>query len=354
MMFCSGLFGSVYFLLAIFQCKPISAWWIRKHSPLTKDYGWCFNNTTVVAVTFASSGLNSVADWTFGLLPIFIVKDLQMPVKQKRLVAGILGFANIACVATMVRMPFILNLTHTDDFLFKTLDIALWSNVEPGVGIAAACIATLRPLLHVFIGKRTSGWFSDRNAQVKYYPSGSKRDDSGQSYALRDSLPPLRPDRVGNFTEIFAGARHKKEPMVTGREIRDLYEASDLRDEDDDREQQMHLSAGAADPARSTPTSAPRERTGGLEIQKSVEITFTEEIEGNFNGRHSPSPLNWPMAPALSASDSRPRSYEWTIPPLDTTILDSLGERDRDRSQTAQKRKDSAPGAVRDPFASWR
>jgi hypothetical protein len=27
MMFCSGLFGSVYFLLAIFQCKPISAWW---------------------------------------------------------------------------------------------------------------------------------------------------------------------------------------------------------------------------------------------------------------------------------------------------------------------------------------
>jgi hypothetical protein len=317
MMFCSGVFGTVYLFLAIFQCKPISAWWIRKHSPLSKDYGWCFSNTTIVAVTFVSSGLNSIADWTFGLLSIFIVKDLQMPTKQKRLVAAILGFANIACVATVVRMPFILNLAKTDDFLYKTVDIALWSNVEPGVGIAAACVATLRPLLLRVIGRRASGWFSSGNVQKKYYGSGKNKGSSGQSYALRGSLPVLRPGNVGHYTEVTAGSggqrRDRKEPIITGREFKDLFETTDSKG-DDDPEQQMYLSAAAAEHANSTPTSSspPNERHGVLEIQKAVEVTFTEEIAESWDGKRS-SETNWPLA----------------APQLGPSKLASLGEQSR-------------------------
>jgi hypothetical protein len=329
---------------------------------VSKHYGWCFTNDTVVAVTFASSGLNMIADWTFGLIPIFIVKDLQMPKKQKRLVAGILGFGNIACVATIVRMPFILNLYKDNDFLYETIDIALWSNVEPGVGIAAACIATLRPLLQRLVGQRASGWFSDHHAPVKYYGSeGQNRESSGNSYALRDSIQNLRPDRVGTYTQITSGSgqgRDKKDPMVTGREIRDLYEASDLK-EVDDPEQQLHLSSAAADPARDTPTNATptRGRTGGLEIQKSVVVTMTEEIDEVFNGSRSATPImNWLHAPAHFRSESRASSYEPHLPPLDISILASLGEQSRGSSpqRTSQKSKDSTPGTEGDPFALWR
>jgi hypothetical protein len=39
------------------------------------------------------SGLNSFADWTFGILPIFIVKDLQMKKRAKVVVSAIIGLA---------------------------------------------------------------------------------------------------------------------------------------------------------------------------------------------------------------------------------------------------------------------
>ncbi|KIW07958.1 uncharacterized protein PV09_01859 [Verruconis gallopava] len=365
MMVCSGLFGSAYFLLALFQCKPISAWWIRKHSPYTRNYGWCFNNTTVVAMTFASSGLNSIADWTFGIIPIFMVKDLQMPTKQKRLVAGILGFANIACIATIVRMPFIMSLYKDSDFLYETIDIALWSNVEPGVGIAAACIATLRPLLQQIVGQRSSAWFSYQRGGAKEFGSGGKNaSSSGQSYALRNSLPNLRPDRVGNYTEITAGTGRRpsnRDPLITGREMKALFESQDLKE--DDAELELHLRTVAEEPAR-TPgvpglglslCDTPRlERKGTLEIQKSVEVIFTEEIEAGYERTGSPAPANWPLNTQPTArAESRPMSWEDELPPLDTTILTSLGNGSRSTSRQSL-RKEGAPGAVGDPFGAWR
>jgi len=44
-------------------------------------------------LTYVVSVLNSVADWTFGLLPFFIVRKLQMKKQTKVLVVSILGFA---------------------------------------------------------------------------------------------------------------------------------------------------------------------------------------------------------------------------------------------------------------------
>jgi hypothetical protein len=45
--------------------------------------------------TFVVSGLNSFADWAFAVLPIFIVKDLQMKKSMKFVVAGVLGLAAV-------------------------------------------------------------------------------------------------------------------------------------------------------------------------------------------------------------------------------------------------------------------
>jgi hypothetical protein len=84
------LFGGAFFFLAIFQCKPVSAWW---KIPLDPKAGVCLGPTIVLATTYTASVINSFADWTFGILPFFIVKGLDMPKKQRRLVAGILAFA---------------------------------------------------------------------------------------------------------------------------------------------------------------------------------------------------------------------------------------------------------------------
>lgn len=51
-----------------------------------------------------------------------------------------------AGIALLVRIPFVKRLAITPDFLFETVDVAIWSVMEPSLGIIAGCVATLRPL----------------------------------------------------------------------------------------------------------------------------------------------------------------------------------------------------------------
>lgn len=85
----TAVVGITYTLLVLFQCKPISYWW-----DLNPDHtGTCLSASLVMYFTYVVSVLNSIADWTFGLLPIFVVKDLQMKRRVKVIVSGIIGLA---------------------------------------------------------------------------------------------------------------------------------------------------------------------------------------------------------------------------------------------------------------------
>lgn len=166
-MILATVFGGAFFFVIVFQCWPISDWWDL--NPAHKN---CINPDIVIGLTYGVSALNIIADWTLGLLPIFIVKDLQMSSRQKRLVSAILAFAAIGSTATIVRLPYIGSLKESfegwnGDFLCEcsrylfefdlptdraadnTVGVAIWTTVEIGVGITAGCLATLRPLIRM-------------------------------------------------------------------------------------------------------------------------------------------------------------------------------------------------------------
>ncbi|KAH2398515.1 hypothetical protein KXW64_005202 [Aspergillus fumigatus] len=69
-----------------------------------------------------------------------------------------LGIRSLACIASsavIIRIPWV----HTfadPDFLYATVEIALWSNIEVGLGISAGSLATLRPLLRMLRGSSTT------------------------------------------------------------------------------------------------------------------------------------------------------------------------------------------------------
>ncbi|KAI4724931.1 hypothetical protein E4T49_07330 [Aureobasidium sp. EXF-10728] len=140
-------FGVPYCLLVTFQCKPISFWWDLN----PEHHGHCLSPKVIVINTYIISVLNSVADWTFGILPFFIVRKLQMKRQTKVLVASILGFAALGSTATIIRTPFVHTLKDfKGEFLFNTSDVAIWTTVELGIGCTAANAACLRPLLSRF------------------------------------------------------------------------------------------------------------------------------------------------------------------------------------------------------------
>ncbi|OQD91101.1 hypothetical protein PENANT_c001G02295 [Penicillium antarcticum] len=190
--------GVVFMFLMLLQCKPLSYFWTRAFQDPSVP-GYCINIDIIIAMTYVYSGFSAFCDFTVGILPIFLVHKLHMKKQTKVAVMGILSMACIASSAVIVRIPFVQTFAE-HDFLYATIEIAIWSNIETGLGITAGSLATLRPLLRVWMGSRSDPNYSSgfpgarsRSAsrqlggQDRPFPLGSL-DDSVQSR--------LRPDKL--------------------------------------------------------------------------------------------------------------------------------------------------------------
>ncbi|KNG87677.1 polytopic membrane protein [Aspergillus nomiae NRRL 13137] len=141
------VFGLMFLILLLAQCKPVKFFWMRlsTENPVS---GSCINMTVIIVALYIFSAVSFIFDLTVGVLPVFVVRNLQMRRDLKYAVAGLLGMACIASVAVLVRMAYVETL-RDPDFLYATVGIAVWSNIETGLGIFAGSLATLRPLLRM-------------------------------------------------------------------------------------------------------------------------------------------------------------------------------------------------------------
>ena len=147
------LFSFAFFFFIVFQCSPIYHYWTRIIYLEQLTDGSCVSAGASRGISYAHSTLSSIADWTYAILPIFMVWNLNLEKRTKFLVSFILGFGAIGCVAVVVRIVYIYQLKMNADFLWDTTDLAIWSALEPGIGITAGSIATLRPLFRVINNK---------------------------------------------------------------------------------------------------------------------------------------------------------------------------------------------------------
>jgi hypothetical protein len=82
------LYSVFFFLLFTFQCWPINTFWER----LRGGQGKCMDPQIVVGSFYGYSALSCITDWTFSIVPIFIVQGLQMSQRKKITVGFILAF----------------------------------------------------------------------------------------------------------------------------------------------------------------------------------------------------------------------------------------------------------------------
>lgn len=124
----------------IFQCHPVSFFWDRR---IVR--GHCVDPSVTTGFQYAYATVSCLSNWTLGILPWIICRDLTNR-RQRYQVAGLLCFANFGSIATTIRFYSIHQLLNTEDFLFKSVPLAVWSAVEVGTGIVAVSIAALYPL----------------------------------------------------------------------------------------------------------------------------------------------------------------------------------------------------------------
>lgn len=162
--------GIVFTFVTLFQCQPVSYFWTR----VTGTQGQCFSILVVINLTYLYSVVNALCDFTFGLLPIFMIWNLNMSARMKIAIAPILSMGCIASCAILVRIAYCRDYLKPD-FLYATVNIAIWSTIECGLAITAGSLATLRPLFRVIGSKLWSHASESRGA--KNDSSGSKRGE---------------------------------------------------------------------------------------------------------------------------------------------------------------------------------
>ncbi|KAG4422789.1 hypothetical protein IFR04_004137 [Cadophora malorum] len=133
----------MYFGFMVFQCKPISYFWHR----FTDGTGKCFSPKLIADLTIVFSVFVATTDLTFGILPLFVIWDLKMNRKTKCIVGGLLTLGILAGLSVIIRIIYINNLSNPEeDFTFLTFKVAIWSIIEPAIGIICMAITTYRPL----------------------------------------------------------------------------------------------------------------------------------------------------------------------------------------------------------------
>ena len=138
-----------------------------------------------------------------------------------------LTLSHSASTATIIRLPYVYELTHTEDFLYASIHVALWSSVEPGLGLVALSLATLRPLFRSCL-IRLGLTDPDPSATTAGFPTKPPLPSTQRHYAqanvvngyvVFDKEVQLEgiAKRMGNESHVEAGLQHSPTENALGR-----------------------------------------------------------------------------------------------------------------------------------------
>ena len=182
----STLWSISVFFSATFQCLPASYYWTKV---TMKTHGTCLN---ITALLISTAILNIVTDVGILMLPMPIVWRLQIRKSQKFAVSSIFLLGGFVCVASIIRACY-LSQVVAEDPLWTNVNGGIWSVIEPGVGIVAACLPTMGAILRktfslqsirqTFVALATSVRFSNKTDKSDL----EKAHSAGPSFPTHDS-----------------------------------------------------------------------------------------------------------------------------------------------------------------------
>jgi hypothetical protein len=209
-----------FFFVTMFQCRPISYFW--NWSPTA--VGKCGRHTVLANVGYAHMTVSFIADWTLGLLPIWLLRDVPIDGKTKAGIAVLLGFGLLAGVAALARIPFIKQLLDTSKFFEDWIGLSVWydfsfrpetivtdmtsSIIEPGIGLLATSMAAFRV---VFASEKWQSVTSKMSSRARLWSRGSKVETQESSAAMEKTLEQdgqkSHPGRALSFEDMWGSSR---------------------------------------------------------------------------------------------------------------------------------------------------
>ncbi|KAM0347332.1 hypothetical protein ACHAPU_004851 [Fusarium lateritium] len=131
-------------LLNTLVCVPVAKFW---DSTLP---GRCLD---LLTLWYVMAGFNLATDIGVFLIPLPVIKGLNLPMKQKIMLFMVFSLGFFTCAISIYRIHTLKTASSTKDPNWDNVDAAVWSFIEVTMAIITACLPTLRPIFSKLMPK---------------------------------------------------------------------------------------------------------------------------------------------------------------------------------------------------------
>jgi hypothetical protein len=174
-----------------------------------------------------------VTDIAVAVLPLPVIKTLNLPKSQKLALTFVFCLGGITCVVSLMRLQSLYAVSVSEDISWDNPMAALWSNLEVNIGIICSCLPTLKTcVMRVFPKMFTSsrgtstghGIMTIGGGMSGGYGQGTggrkkKRDSIGMNFLGRGKRDAdVYEGRTGDFDDMGGTQIRPGSPQMMGKE----------------------------------------------------------------------------------------------------------------------------------------
>lgn len=136
------LWGTASTIAAIFQCSPISLYWMSWDK--ADRPGKCLN---INGLAWSNAIISIVLDIWMLALPLHEIFRLQLSWRKKVSVCVMFCVGTFVTVVSILRLQSLVNFATSSNPTYDQTDVINWSNIEINVGVICSCLPALRVIL---------------------------------------------------------------------------------------------------------------------------------------------------------------------------------------------------------------
>ncbi|KAK2015888.1 hypothetical protein LZ32DRAFT_601821 [Colletotrichum eremochloae] len=159
------LYTIMAWLSFFLYCTPLAGYWDRSLKPK------CYDLKLFINFALINTSFNIFTDVCFATLPIPIIWVLQMKLRTRIYLIGVLSLGYLAVIMGIVKSFFQIAQPGNKDSTFLQ-SIQFWGFLQLNLGIIAACAPSLKPLIGRALKITSSRRYNSDNLYENRYPTG--------------------------------------------------------------------------------------------------------------------------------------------------------------------------------------
>jgi len=156
-----------------FICHPIKGWWV-----LSMRVESCPNFHHTAAIWVSMRAVTVLCDIIVVLLPLKLVAELDLPLRQRLGLSSLFALGTVACVIAIARLALLPNMLLTLDVSWNVLPIALLDQIEQSLGIITSSLPALTAIISKVQGRIRKPMFSNNSIELRKKSGEQPRSSS--------------------------------------------------------------------------------------------------------------------------------------------------------------------------------